>query len=285
MILPLMLAAFSLFPSPSSGEKYLMADILKTPNMGVADFHKLNYTAKKQYNVRGLDLQLESVIPALGLSLLFNRSYIMPKLACYCDRFWTPLDDCRVPGARQQRLPFQCPMDYVLDPIGLIDDASSLKVGVWVRELKLDLDSWQVLELPHSFTHSHSPCSILAGPTQVKWRESSFLDNPRCLDKVKRSRLTIYTSKVRRRPYQCLFSSPGQCPVTPAAVTPQKYKVPTEKYIVQDGGPALLLPASLTTKELQAALKPYEQYKVLNLVSVASKVVVSVGECLSLSHV
>lgn len=43
----------------------------------------------------------------------------MPRLACYCDRYWTPLDNCSLPGAKQQRLPFQCPMDYVLDPIFL----------------------------------------------------------------------------------------------------------------------------------------------------------------------
>eukprot|EP00955_Chlamydomonas_euryale_P001806 20198-Chlamydomonas_euryale.AAC.5 len=43
----------------------------------------------------------------------------MPRIACYCDRYWMPLDDCRLPGATQQRLPFVCPMDYVLDPISL----------------------------------------------------------------------------------------------------------------------------------------------------------------------
>ena len=40
------------------------------------------------------------------------------------------------------------------------------------------------------------------------------------------------------------------------------YKVPTEKYIVQDGGTALLLPADISTIQLQEALKPYQRYKV-----------------------
>ena len=31
----------------------------------------------------------------------------------------------------------------------------------------------------------------------VKWREHSFLDNPRCPEAVKRSKLTVYTSMVR----------------------------------------------------------------------------------------
>ena len=180
-----------------------MADLSRVPNMGVAEFATLNYTSKKSYNVRGIGMQMESVVPAIGLSLLFNRTFIVsilgcvhqscrpftrplksspwnpecpylplplhphsgflysptqaPKLACYCDRYWTPLEDCRVPGASQQRLPFLCPMDYVLDPIGLVDDSSTLP---------------------------------------VKWREHSFLDNPRCPDSVKRSKLTIYTSVV-----------------------------------------------------------------------------------------
>lgn len=29
-------------------------------------------------------------------------------------QYWAPLEDCRIPGALQERLPFMCPMDYVL---------------------------------------------------------------------------------------------------------------------------------------------------------------------------
>ena len=36
----------------------------------------------------------------------------------------------------------------------------------------------------------------------VRWREHSFLDNPRCPEAVKRSKLTIYTSTV----WDCRFS-------------------------------------------------------------------------------
>ena len=44
----------------------------------------------------------------------------------------------------------------------------------------------------------------------------------------------------------------------------QKYMAPTEKYIVQDGGTVLLLPAGLTDVQLKQALLPYEKYKVRN---------------------
>lgn len=56
-----------------------MGDIRQLPNMGVAEFSELNYTAKKAYNVKGLQLQLQSVYPTIGLSLLFNRSMIVSQ--------------------------------------------------------------------------------------------------------------------------------------------------------------------------------------------------------------
>ena len=36
---------------------------------------------------------------------------------CYCDKFWSRLDECSIPEAgSSQPLPFLCPMDHVLDP-------------------------------------------------------------------------------------------------------------------------------------------------------------------------
>lgn len=95
--------------------------------------------------------------PAIAIAVALNRSYIAPRIACYCDRYWTPLENCRVPGAIQTRLPYTCPQDHVLDPLFMTDGASEVK---------------------------------------VRWREYSMLDNPRCPGWVKRSRLTVYSSKV-----------------------------------------------------------------------------------------
>ena len=41
----------------------------------------------------------------------------MPKLECWCDRYWNPLRDCRMPGvsAAQLPLPFHCPFDHLYD--------------------------------------------------------------------------------------------------------------------------------------------------------------------------
>jgi hypothetical protein len=141
-----------------SQEKFIMVDLEKSPSLSAKLFSStMNYTQKKVYNMEGLDMQLQSVWPGIALSHLFSRTFIVPKFTCYCDRYWMPLDDCRIPGALKQRLPFECPMDYVLDPIGLTDDASPEFI--------------------------------------ISWRENSFLINPRCPDSVKRSKLTVYTAK------------------------------------------------------------------------------------------
>ena len=63
----------------AAGDNYVMGDIRQLPNMGVTEFSELNYTAKKAYNVKGLQLQLQSVYPTIGLSLLFNRSMIVSR--------------------------------------------------------------------------------------------------------------------------------------------------------------------------------------------------------------
>jgi hypothetical protein len=60
-----------------AGDSYILVDLKRVPNMGVKDFSALNYTQKKQYNVKGLHMQMESYIPGIGVSLLFNRSLIV----------------------------------------------------------------------------------------------------------------------------------------------------------------------------------------------------------------
>ena len=43
---------------------------------------------------------------------------------CYCDRYWAPVEQCRIPGALALNLPFVCPLDHVLVP-GHFGDATS----------------------------------------------------------------------------------------------------------------------------------------------------------------
>ena len=50
---------------------------------------------------------------ALGLARALNRTLVMPRLRCACDRWWgNVLPTCAVPGA-DVALPFDCPMDHL----------------------------------------------------------------------------------------------------------------------------------------------------------------------------
>ena len=51
----------------------------------------------------------------LGIAKALNRDVILPRMLCYCDFMWKEMKACRVGGAETMRLPFDCPMDHVLD--------------------------------------------------------------------------------------------------------------------------------------------------------------------------
>uniref|UniRef100_A0A7S0LDU7 Uncharacterized protein n=1 Tax=Coccolithus braarudii TaxID=221442 RepID=A0A7S0LDU7_9EUKA len=51
----------------------------------------------------------------LGMAKALGREVILPRMLCYCDFMWKEMKNCRVGGAESMRLPFDCPMDHVLD--------------------------------------------------------------------------------------------------------------------------------------------------------------------------
>lgn len=57
----------------------------------------------------------------LSVALLTNRTVVMPKLLCYCDRYWGPVERCRLPGATRMQLPFICPLDHIFEPFHFDD--------------------------------------------------------------------------------------------------------------------------------------------------------------------
>ncbi|GFR49885.1 hypothetical protein Agub_g11989 [Astrephomene gubernaculifera] len=187
-------------PEYYTGDSYVSVELRRVPSATWSQHSARNNTAMKRYHFRGLDMQLEAVWPAIRVAAVTNRSLIVPPLACYCDKYWTELEQCRVPGAFQTRIPFLCPMDHVLDPIFMNDPASEY---------------------------------------QVRWREHSFLANPRCPNWVKRSWVTFYSS---------------------ASVSK-----PVEKWVVQEGGLVVLLPVNLTEGAIREMLAPYSAYKIWHL--------------------
>ena len=52
----------------------------------------------------------------MALARSLNRTVVLPRLWCYCDKFWSRLADCAIPeAASSQPLPFVCPMDHVVE--------------------------------------------------------------------------------------------------------------------------------------------------------------------------
>lgn len=62
-------------------------------------------------------VQRRLVHNAMALGRAMKRKVVMPKMMCYCDRFWNPMVDCRMPGVSREQLPlpFHCPFDHVYD--------------------------------------------------------------------------------------------------------------------------------------------------------------------------
>lgn len=56
------------------------------------------------------------------------------QLTCWCDRYWGPVERCRLPGARQTRLPFVCPMDHILEPFHFANNPGPAGPPIRFRE-------------------------------------------------------------------------------------------------------------------------------------------------------
>ena len=55
------------------------------------------------------------VLQLLLLGAALNRTALLPPLRCHCDLGWTSMTACRQPGAEGMALPFECPLDHLLD--------------------------------------------------------------------------------------------------------------------------------------------------------------------------
>ncbi|CAI5536833.1 unnamed protein product [Closterium sp. Naga37s-1] len=54
---------------------------------------------------------------AFALAWLLSRKLILPRVTCFCDRWWDSLSHpCRAPGSDRDP-PFVCPLDYLISPL------------------------------------------------------------------------------------------------------------------------------------------------------------------------
>lgn len=83
--------------------RYLSFELPLAPNIGPSDFLTLTPEQMAQYHNKGLQLQLEQLWKGLALAVVLGRMPILPKFVCYCDKHWTQLDRCRMPGAHLVR--------------------------------------------------------------------------------------------------------------------------------------------------------------------------------------
>ena len=77
---------------------------------------------------------------AAGAAVALNRTLIFPTFTCFCDELWPwsmeyrPAYKCRWPGAKNQTLPFACPHDQLVNYLQLDDDPSRYGAAVRYRE-------------------------------------------------------------------------------------------------------------------------------------------------------
>ena len=58
---------------------------------------------------------------ALALAIALNRTLVLPRMMCYCDNIWKEMKHCRVGGAFDMTLPFDCPADHILNLVNWFD--------------------------------------------------------------------------------------------------------------------------------------------------------------------
>ena len=114
----------------SRAPKYVSFDLPLAPDLSAADFAALPPDRMRAFHAKALALQLEQLWQGMALAVALGRVLVLPRFACYCDRHWTRLERCRVPGAEMARLPFACPLDHVLAPDRFDDAGSELVVAV-----------------------------------------------------------------------------------------------------------------------------------------------------------
>lgn len=55
-----------------------------------------------------------AILNGLALAQALNRTLVLPRFRCFCDKIWNSLNRCRAPGGESTALPFDCPMDHIV---------------------------------------------------------------------------------------------------------------------------------------------------------------------------
>uniref|UniRef100_A0A061QQR3 Glycosyltransferase n=1 Tax=Tetraselmis sp. GSL018 TaxID=582737 RepID=A0A061QQR3_9CHLO len=82
----------------------------------------MNTDQRIDFHKQSMARQLKELRELLQLAVALDRIVVMPRLICFCDRYWAPVEGCRIPGAFATALPFTCPLDHILEPFHMDDD-------------------------------------------------------------------------------------------------------------------------------------------------------------------
>ncbi|KAK9909514.1 hypothetical protein WJX75_003420 [Coccomyxa subellipsoidea] len=80
------------------------------------NFERLKNDYMVELHLKLMQHQLDQLVVGFAMAMTLKRTLVMPRLVCFCDRFWSPLERCRAPGAGRMQLPFVCPLDQILRP-------------------------------------------------------------------------------------------------------------------------------------------------------------------------
>ncbi|MEW5304497.1 MAG: hypothetical protein WDW36_007107 [Sanguina aurantia] len=97
----------------------------------------------------------------MAVAVILNRTLVLPRLKCFCNKNWFMSEQCRIPGDHVTQFPFDCTLDQWLRP----------KVA-----------------------YKGVPIQGASGPpTTFQFREYSMLDNPRTPAAVRDTAVVVHT--------------------------------------------------------------------------------------------
>ncbi|DBA94310.1 TPA: hypothetical protein ACH3X1_001922 [Trebouxia sp. C0004] len=194
-----------------------------------ADWLQLNTRQRVQFHLENIGTQLQQFWNAAGAAVALNRTLILPRFTCYCDELWywslevNPGYKCRYVGARNQTLPFLCPHDMVVNLLQLDDEPTKFGAA-------------------------------------VKYRESTFMENPRTPQAIKDDVVRITLQLPDQLP------EPFPVPVQASQHLPEHLRV--RQQLQQMAEPIVTqIPVSWTVTEtdLRDTLSQHQSHRVLHM--------------------
>ncbi len=228
---------------------------------GFSDLH-----VRGRQHVHHLERTRQRLATAFALARALNRTVVLPRLWCYCDKFWHRLDRCAIPSAvTAQPLPFVCPMDHVFEPTGLHGTLQSRRARPRKGMLAERVDGPWEDGLPYRGSHwlhtlgSHPSVGYSKAALRASVRASEPARQPAGgeppADPAAISSALLRTTRTKP-------SDPK--PSNPAAAA-DGARAPKHTFVPGREGPDITLAAGQTDAQLRGALAAYGHVRLLTV--------------------